>query len=121
MKNLKIYKKGIKLAATTSIVLLAGCAAIGIINANKDEYCNHLILYYDEEPITYKECEGYDLIVNQIGNTEKLFYQVEKDGRLIIYGISSECDHIQICHKKAEEAERLYNLIGEPKQKTHVK
>ena len=121
MKNLKIYKKGVKLAATASLVLITGGVALGIVNANKDEYCNHLVLYHDGKPITYKECDGYNLKINEIGDTEKFFYQVEKDGRLVIYGISSTCDHIQICHKKAEEAQRLYDLIESQKIKTHVK
>ena len=121
MKNLKVYNKGIKLAATASLVLVTGCIVVGVLSAKKCKYCNHLALYHNDKPVTYKECEGYDLTVKQIGKTDTFFYQVEKDNNLIIYGITSNCVPIQICHEREQEAQKLYDFIGEPKQKIHVK
>ena len=89
MKNLKIYKKAIALLTASSILLLSGCTISKNNNkesvsnsARVDKYCDHLTVYFAEGPVTFKECEGYE--ISAISNRGTFKYSVKKDGEYII-------------------------------------
>ena len=67
MKKLKLYKKAIAVTAAGSLVLLCGCSSKSntnneeTTNQTKTGSCTHLTVYFEDKPITFKECEGYEI------------------------------------------------------------
>lgn len=63
MKNLNIYKSILAVLSASSILLVTGCTSAKPKNnkENESKSCVHLTLIFEDEPITFKECEGYDI------------------------------------------------------------
>lgn len=79
MKNKKIYKKSL-LLATIGATLLTGCSSDSDKNIEELETktdCEHLIIYYGDQPVIYKECESYDIFTKRQGYSSMLYYDIK--------------------------------------------
>ena len=99
MKNFKIYKSALALITSTSILLLCGCGS----NANKENKtksapCTHLTIYFADEPITFKECGGYDISVNRYNTSGEIGYVIEKENKILFNGVTSNYNNYTIYH-----------------------
>ena len=109
MKNLKIYKSALAFATATSIFLLSGCISSNSNNdnkektKNKEELCTHLTVYFEDKPVTFKECEGYDVSTKRFGSSSEIEYDIEKDGKDIISGITTNYNNYHAYHSVADE------------------
>jgi len=107
MKNLKIYKSALALLTATSILLLCGCSSSkneNQENKTKDESaCTHLTVYFEDTPITFKECEGYDISTNMHGSSSEINYIIKKDNSVIISGTTTMYNKYYIYHSVADE------------------
>ena len=62
MKNLKVYRKAFAILTVSTLVLMTGCGKSEDKKKEpKIEPCEHLTIYFEDQPITFKECEGYEL------------------------------------------------------------
>ena len=59
MKNLKVYKRALALITATSILLLSGCSDEKKDENKEKKLCQHTTIYFEDQPITIKECENY--------------------------------------------------------------
>lgn len=90
MKNLKIFQRATALFAAGSILLLSGCSSKQTTNTtaaqNKEipEYCTHLTVYFEDTPITFKECEGYKVFYSSRVDSGLVSYSVTKDDTTVI-------------------------------------
>ena len=90
MKNLKVYKRVLSLLTASSLVLLCGCSFKSntnnaeTLNQIKTETCTHLTVYFEDEPITFKECEGYKINSEVVLEGGYLKYNILKDDTAII-------------------------------------
>lgn len=101
MKNFKIYKSALALITSASILLLSGCSSTQKNEQQKNESCKHLTIYFEDEPITFKECDGY-----RIGTTRDLYYvdyQILKDNEKILEGETQIENLYYINHNVADE------------------
>lgn len=58
MKKCNVFRG--TLVLLTSVTLLSGCAKTEKENRNKDlEECQHLIVDFGNQPVIFRECEGY--------------------------------------------------------------
>lgn len=107
MKNLKIYKSSLALLTATSILLLNGCSAskneIKENNETKEKACTHLTVYFEDSPVTFKECEGYDINYSFGNRSGKLSYTINKDGSLIVEGVTQSYNQYDVNHSIADE------------------
>ena len=118
MKKLNIYKSTLAILSLSSIALFSGCSLNSAdaqestpdqinsqtsINANQTS-CGHLTVYFDNQPITFKECEGYDLSVHTYQTSGHLYYDVYKnDKKIIVDGITSLANYYEVYHEVANE------------------
>ena len=106
MKNLKIYKSALTLVtATTAILLLSGCTSSNNNgnNNNKEKSCTHLTVYFQDTPVTFKECEGYDISVSRHGQSSEIDYKIVKNDMNIISGITTIYNTYEVYHNVADE------------------
>ena len=107
MKNLKIYKPALALVTATSILLLCGCSTSKNENQEnkvKDESaCTHLTVYFDDKPVTFKECEGYDIATYISMNSSEAHYTIQKDNLTIISGSTTMYNEYHVYHSITDE------------------
>ena len=106
MKNLKIYKSAIALLTATSILLLSGCSGSSDDNAkeSKEKPCTHLTVYFGDQPITFKECEGYVIDAWDSSKGGELHYDIERDEhKLISNGFTNDYNLYDVYHSNADE------------------
>ena len=104
MKNLKIYKSALALLTATSILLLCGCSSTKEEKKeSKEKSCTHLTIYFEDIPITFKECEGYDISTRRFGSSSEIEYDIEKDGKDIISGLTTNYNNYHVYHSMADE------------------
>lgn len=106
MRKNKFYKKAFSLLAATTITLFSGCTgASNNENRNDDnQKCEHLTVYFEDEAVTFKECEGYDIYV--ANHSGMLNYSVSLDGKKIIEdGWTNQFNYYEINHKCDEVIE----------------
>ena len=104
MKNLKIYKSALALLTATSILLLCGCSSSNEERKkSKEESCTHLTIYFENTPITFKECEGYDISTTGHGSSSEITYTIKKDNSTIISGTTTMYNEYYVYHSVADE------------------
>lgn len=104
MKNLKIYKSALALVTATSILLLCGCQSSKKENQErKEKPCTHLTVYFEDSPVTFKECEGYDISTTFHGSSSEVSYNIKKDNFKIITGITALYNDYHVYHSVADE------------------
>lgn len=101
MENLKIYKSALALVTATSILLLCGCNSSK--KENKETSCTHLTVYFENKPVTFKECEGYDISTNMHGSSSEISYTIKKDNLKIISGTTTIYNKYHIYHNVVDE------------------
>lgn len=108
MKNLKIYKSALAILTATSILLLNGCSTSKNNEENKSEtkglnnHCSHLTVYFEEGPITFKECDGYE--ISAAIKQSYLRYDIQKDEQEIISkGYTSNYSYNIVDHSVTDE------------------
>ena len=104
MKNFKIYKSALAIIGSASILLLSGCGS----NTNKEEKaksqpCKHLTVYFEDEPITFKECEGYDVSIEREGYSSEIQYKIKKDSETLFNGITTNYNSYSVYHNVADD------------------
>lgn len=119
MKNLQIYKSAIAGLSLASIALFSGCSldSTEAKTSTPDEIstkCSHLTIYFEDQPITFKQCEGYDINIVAYSHGGHMQYSVSEDGKKIIYeGITTLANYYEVYHEVADEI-----LDNESVQKT---
>ena len=104
MKNLKIYKSALAILTATSILLLCGCNSSKKENKeNKETSCTHLTVYFEDKPVTFKECEGYDISTSMHGSSSEISYTIKKDNLKIISGNTAIYNKYHIYHNVVDE------------------
>ena len=98
MKNLKIYKSALALLTATSLLLLCGCN--GKKNEKGTESCSHLTVYFDDNPVTFKECEGYE--IDYRFSEGRLIYEIQKDDTRILDGSTNEFNKYEVYHNETD-------------------
>lgn len=104
MKNLKLGKRG--LALFTAACLLTGCGASEVSKSEepeKEKKCFHLIINYGNEPVLFKECEGYDITYSIFRGT--ISYSIIDDSNTILSGSSSNYNIYEANHSYVDEIE----------------
>ena len=107
MKNFKIYKSALALITSASIVLLSGCSS----NTKKEEKkaevsnkdCFHLTIYFEDEPITFKECDGYEISASTPVYSGECSYSIYKDEEKVLSGTTSVYNEYFVYHNVADE------------------
>jgi len=124
IKNLKINKKLSKktlvLMTILSISLLNGCTKeqkdeltqiVGnaINKSTKPTKCKHLTIIFNNETITFKECDGYNLSTNL--KDSNLEYQIFLDDKILIEGNTNFYNDANFCHDNINSLEKEKILI----------
>ena len=106
MKNLKVYKKALAVLSAGTLVLFSGCSLNStyndiettILQTEKKANCRHLIVYFEDKPITFKECEGYEVKYDDGYYSSSLYYEVKKDNQTILEGMSLKYNAVDVLH-----------------------
>lgn len=101
MKNNKFYRRTISLLTATTITLFSGCTGKTNLNENDNHKCEHLTVYFEDKPVTFKECEGYDIYVcNHFGMVN---YQVSLDDKKVVEdGWTNQFNYYEVNHQYDE-------------------
>lgn len=102
MKNLKIYKSALAILTATSILLLSGCSGENKKDENKEKkLCQHITIYFEDKPITIKECENYGEydVSTFLRTNSRLEYSIKKDENVIISGVTSMYNISNVDHE----------------------
>lgn len=108
MKNLKIYKRALALVTSASILLLSGCTSTNTQNTNetkskqKEEKCTHLTVYFENNPITFKECDGFDIDTRRYGRSSEIEYNITRKKDEIIKGVTTNYHEFFIRHSEID-------------------
>lgn len=103
MKKAKFYKSALSLLTATSILLMSGCTG-GKRNQEQQEQqecCAHLTIYFDNEAITFKECDGYDIAYKGYGGGT-INYTIKKGNEELIFGDTSQYNGYYVYHDVAD-------------------
>lgn len=114
MKDLKIYKSAMALVLTGTITLFSGCSSS--TNTEKEEKevtCRHLIIYFDDQPITFKECDGYNISTHRFGYSSEINYEIKKENKILFNGTTTNYNSYCVDHEFADK-----NIQNESIQKT---
>ena len=105
MKNLKMYKRALAILTASTLVLMNGCGKSEDEKKEpKIESCKHVTIYFEEEPVTFKECEGYIVDSYTVYKEGCLSYNIYKDNKLIIKnGYSNQYNEYEVYHEYADE------------------
>ena len=105
MKNLKIYKRALAILTASTLVLMTGCGKSEDKKKEpKIEPCEHLTIYFEDQPITFKECEGYELDTYAGASSGVLDYDIKKDGHILIEnGETNDYNSYKVYHEYADE------------------
>ena len=107
MKNLKIYKRTIAILTASTLILMSGCSKQteeAKKEKTKTEPCKHVTIYFEDKPVTFKECEGYELYANIGGYSGELSYDIKKDGQTLIKnGETNDYNSYEVYHVYADE------------------
>lgn len=118
IKNLKINKylnkKTLTLLTIGSLSLLSGCtmeeqgelSQLFIDVLDRLNGCTHLTVFFQNETITFKECEGYSISSYFTGNNE-LNYSIYLNEILIIDGKTTFYNKYDVYHENIENIEDL--------------
>jgi hypothetical protein len=106
MKNFKIYKSALALITSASILLLSGCSSNTKKEEKKEqpknEYCHHLTIYFEDEPITFKQCEGYEISASTPVYSGECSYSIYKDKEKVLSGTTSVYNEYFVYHNVAD-------------------
>ena len=112
IKNLKINKNISKKTLMTicSLTLLSGCTkqvnkelSDLVINAiDPPDACTHLTVLFNNETITFKDCDGYH-ISTYYNNNYDLNYNIYLDGILIADGKTTFYNNSNVYHENIKE------------------
>ena len=104
MKNLKIFQSATALFAAGSILLLSGCSSEQADDKKETKLCSHLTVYFEDTPITFKECEGYVISYDARLDGGIVKYNISKDGEIIIsHGRTTVANKYLVNHDVADE------------------
>lgn len=104
MKNLKVYQKAIAIVAAGSIILLSGCSSKQTDDKKETKLCSHLTVYFEDTPITFKECEGYEISYDARLDGGIVRYNISKDGEIIIsHGRTTKANKYLVNHDVTDE------------------
>lgn len=107
MKKLNIYKSALAILSMSSIALFSGCSEA--LESTPDQaskqptYCYHLTIYFEDQPITFKECEGYNVNISRHGYDSEIDYTIIKDSAMIIDGSTINYNSYIVNHEVADE------------------
>ena len=118
IKNLKINKKTLVLISICSLTLLNGCTnqetkelSQLVVNAiNNPKSCTHLTIIFDNETITFKECDGYNISTNYLNKVD-LEYKVYLNNLLILDGNTNFYNKSNVYHENIEKLDKEKILI----------
>ena len=68
---------------------------------NKNVLCRHLTVYFGDTPITFKECDGYEIEVET--SYGRLLYEVEKENQKILTGTTNQYNTYRVDHNICNE------------------
>ena len=103
MKNFKIYKSVLAIFTSASILLLSGCSGDSNNKEKvKSQSCKHLTIYFEDEPITFKECDGYEIHVGRVVSSE-INYKIKKENKTIFGGITTNYNSYSVYHDLADD------------------
>ena len=104
MKNFKIYKSVLAIFTSASILLLSGCSGDSNNKEKvKSQSCKHLTIYFEDEPITFKECDGYEINVDREGYSSEINYKIKKENKTIFGGITTNYNSYSVYHDLADD------------------
>ena len=107
MKELKVYKKALAILAASSLTLLCGCS----VESNSPEktekrtpdYCKHLTVYFEDTPVTFKECEGYRISIDRHTNSSEIGYSILKNDVDLFSGTTTIYNQYLVNHAVDDE------------------
>ena len=105
MNRMQIFA-GITVLATT-VALFPGCSGeiqtASTENTGSEE-CNHIIINFGNQPVIFRECEGYTFDLHGINGC--VDYKIISDGDILIYGSASDYNYYLTDHEQVEEIEQ---------------
>ena len=109
MKKMTIYKSALTFFTLVSFALFSGCTGNSTNSEKGNEKnnlksCRHLTITFADEPITFKECEGYDIrgLVYKTGGN--IMYTIVKDNKIILEnGVTTQANYYEVYHDVADE------------------
>ena len=114
MKNLTFYKSVVAFVTIGTMTLFSGCSS-NTSNTNVstdentyqeekyDEGCNHLIVYFGNESVTFKECEGFKITSSSGATSGRCSYDIKKDGKTVFTGITNQYNDYIVNHNIADQ------------------
>lgn len=101
MKKLKIYKKAVAALTLSTVVLFSGCTE-GTNSQKNSENCFHLTIYFEDKPVTFKECEGHEIDTTK--SSVGLWYSISNENdTLITDGYTNQYNCYYVNHNNADE------------------
>ena len=107
MNKLTIYKSVIATILSASIVLLSGCSDKDA--KGRTDTCTHTVIFFENGPITFKECEGYKVSFFAASKAE-IPYKVYKNEKLIVSGSTSNHNCYEVDHSSSNELFETENI-----------
>ena len=116
--NKNISKKTLALMTICSLTLLNGCtkedkeelSKLFVNTINKPKGCEHLTILFQDETITFKECDGYS-ISSYYNENHDLNYSIYLDGTIITDGTTTFYNKYNVYHEDIEKLENDKILI----------
>lgn len=104
MKDIKFYKSAFA-GILASITLFSGCSSgTARQETTENEPCTHLTIYFEDGPITFKECEGWDVVAKRENNSSEITYNVKRDNKEIFSsGVTTLYNAYNVYHDVADE------------------
>ena len=69
---------------------------------SKEKLCTHLTVYFDEKPVTLKECEGYKIEYYDGHYASNLYYEVKKDSKMVLEGTTLNYNVTEVLHSEVD-------------------
>lgn len=108
MKKCNVFRG--TLVLLTSVTLLSGCTKTEKENRNKDlEECQHLIVDFGNQPVIFRECEGYDIGTKGTLKGGMIKYVIRYNDKTLTDSITSDFHRYDFNHNQ--------NQIDEIEQK----
>lgn len=107
LKQMRVYKSAVSLITATSFLLMSGCTG----NSNQtekeivkeDESCKHLTVCFGGEPVTFKECDGYEIGYNYDVYSGVFRYSVYKNDTKLLNGQTQQYNIYFVDHNIADD------------------
>ena len=62
-----------------------------------------MTIYFEDNPVTFKECYGYDISLRRFGDSSEIAYEIEKNNNEILSGITTMYNYYDVYHNVLDD------------------